>query len=170
MFELLGQPLSQLQTQGALPLDIRPRHVYWISPPRDWLYQRIDERVEQMFAHGLLDEVRRLLLRPETLGQTARQGLGYKEVIDWFERNAATATGNLQPIDGVISHCESDSQGISLVSQLIQTRTRQFAKRQHTWFRNLEEAHPIEISGRESPSEIATILMRTMSDPATRFP
>ena len=169
VFELLGQPLSQLQTQGALPMDVRPRHVYWISPPRDWLYQRIDERVEQMFAQGLLDEVRRLLLQPETLGQTARQGLGYKEVIDWFERNAATAAGNLLPIDGVISHCESDSQGISLVLKLIQTRTRQFAKRQHTWFRNLEEAHPIEISGRESPSEIAATLMRTMSDPATRF-
>ncbi len=169
VFELLGQPLSQLQTQGPLPMEVRPRHVYWISPPRDWLYQRIDERVEQMFAHGLLDEVRRLLLRPETLGQTARQGLGYKEVIDWLEQNTAMAATDQQPIGNVISRPESHPPGISLVAQLIQTRTRQFAKRQHTWFRNLEEAHPIEISGRESPSEIAATLMRTMSDPATRF-
>jgi tRNA dimethylallyltransferase len=121
-----------------------------------------------MFAQGLLDEVRGLLMRPETLGQTARQGLGYKEVIDWLEQNTAMAAGNLQPAGDVISNCKSHSEGISFISRLIQTRTRQFAKRQHTWFRNLEEAHPIEISGQESPSEIANTLMRIMSDPATR--
>jgi tRNA dimethylallyltransferase len=51
--------MSALQQQGARPIDQRPKHVYWLSPPRDLLYRRIDNRVEQMLADGLVDEVAR---------------------------------------------------------------------------------------------------------------
>ena len=44
---------------------------------------------------------------------------------------------------------------------LIQRRTRQFAKRQHTWFRNLEECRAVEIQGDESPAEIAERILQT---------
>jgi tRNA dimethylallyltransferase len=41
----------------------------------------------------------------------------------------------------------------------IQIRTRQFAKRQHTWFRNLEECRAVPITGTESPTQLADHLL-----------
>ena len=43
---------------------------------------------------------------------------------------------------------------------LIKRRTRQFAKRQHTWFRNLEECRPLDITGTETPDQIAEELLQ----------
>lgn len=141
VFRLTGAPLSALQEQPPRPLSERTPHVYWLSPPRDWLYQRINMRVRQMFQQGLLDEVRNLMQLPNPPGTTARQGLGYKEVIEWLESGSP---GGPDPSADLI--------------ELIQTRTRQFAKRQHTWFRNLEECTPIAITGDESPEELAARL------------
>lgn len=138
VFELTGRPLSEQQQQPPLPVELRPRHVYWLSPPREWLYRRIDERVVAMVQAGLLDEVRRLTNLPMPLSRTARQALGYKEVLDWLER-LGTDSAELPPT----------------VIAKIQLRTRQFAKRQHTWFRNLEECRAVTITGGESAAELA---------------
>ena len=86
-----------------------------------------------MMEAGLVDEVRRLLTLDPPLGRTARQALGYKETIE---------------------HLEAGLQ-LSEAIDRIQTRTRQFAKRQCTWFRNLEECRPVEITGDETPEEVA---------------
>ncbi len=137
VFRLTGRAMSEHHEQLARPTDERPRHVYWLSPPREWLYQRINDRVEQMFEQGLLNEVRQLKELPQGLGQIARQGLGYKEVLDWL---ASPASEAITPTAELID--------------LIQTRTRQFAKRQHTWFRNLEECAAIEITGQEPTAEL----------------
>jgi tRNA dimethylallyltransferase len=128
-----GRPLSEFQRQPPLPPDQRPRNVFWLSPPRPWLYDRINRRVENMFDEGLLEEVRRLLAASWPLSRTARQALGYQEAIDHLQGRASLA---------------------ETVTN-IQTRTRQFAKRQHTWFRNLEECRPIEIAGDETAAELA---------------
>jgi tRNA dimethylallyltransferase len=133
-----GRPLSELQRQQPLPPGQRPPNVFWLSPPRSWLYDRINRRVESMFEAGLLAEVRRLLSAPRPLGRTARQALGYQEAIDHLQGRASLA---------------------ETVAN-IQTRTRQFAKRQHTWFRHLEECRPIEISGDETAVELAERLLR----------
>ena len=135
VFELTGQPLSSQQCESPLPGDERPPHVYWLEPPRDWLHERINRRVEEMFAAGLIAEVEHLLSAQQPLSRTARQALGYKEVIDHLT--------------------ESPNAARQVVVELIQTRTRQFAKRQHTWFRNLEECHAVSINGMETPSELA---------------
>ena len=139
VYELTGRPLSQQQQQGPLPAAFRPAHVYWLSPQREDLYGRIDRRVETMFAQGFLQEVRRLLAAEQPLGRTARQALGYQEVIDWLEHSGDATS--LQPPRAVWDE--------------IQLRTRQFAKRQHTWFRNLEECQAVEIVPGELPAEIA---------------
>jgi tRNA dimethylallyltransferase len=138
-----GRPVSELQRQSALPPEQRPQNVFWLSAPRRWLYERIDRRVERMVAEGLLEEVRRLLAGPP-LSRTARQALGYKEVI---------------------AHLE---QGVPLAETItqIQTRTRQFAKRQHTWFRHLEECRPIQITGEETPVDIAELVVKAGSHAA----
>lgn len=154
VYELTGQPLSQVQQHGPLPDAQRPTQVFWLSPPRDWLYRRIDERVETMFSQGLIDEVQTLLRAPRPISHTARQALGYKELIDWFENNADVASQStaLFPAPAAVS-----LQGLK---QSIQTRTRQFSKRQHTWFRNLPECRAVTLTGNESPADIAQRVIR----------
>ncbi len=143
-----GQPLSEFQRQAALPPEDRPQHVYWLSPPRGWLYERVDRRVDAMVADGLIDEVRGLLAGPHPLSHTARQALGYKEVIAHLEEGV--------PLPETIA--------------LIQTRTRQFAKRQHTWFRHLEECRPIQMTGSEAREELAESVLKSSGVPAGSSP
>jgi tRNA dimethylallyltransferase len=133
-----GVPLSQFQRQLVLPPDQRPQNVFWLSPPRAWLYERINRRVDAMFQEGLLDELRGLLAAPLPLSRTARQALGYQEVIDHLQ-----------------GRCSLDETVMR-----IQTRTRQFAKRQHTWFRHLEECQAVEIAGDETSAALAERLSR----------
>ncbi|WP_437230284.1 tRNA (adenosine(37)-N6)-dimethylallyltransferase MiaA [Planctomicrobium sp. SH661] len=130
---LTGAPPSELHQERPLPLEERPQHVYWLHPPRDWLYERINRRVSAMMDRGLEEEVQQLMVLEHPPGKTARQALGYREVIDFQS--------------GLISSREE-------MIDLIQTRTRQFAKRQHTWFRNLEECREVTIQGTESPEEL----------------
>jgi tRNA dimethylallyltransferase len=80
---------------------------------RPALATRIEQRVHQMIAAGLLDEVRTLAARPRGLSRTARQALGYKELLDH--------------LDGQVSLDEA-------VARIV-VRTRQFAARQERWFR-----------------------------------
>jgi len=137
VYELTGVPLSQLQQQAELPAEVRPRNVYWLEPPRDWLYERIDRRVDQMIAAGLVEEVRDLVGLPHGIGKSASQGLGYKEVLEHL----------------------AGRMDLTQTIELIQTRSRQFAKRQHTWFRNLPECQAFSIQGSETPVEIARELV-----------
>ncbi len=119
-----GKPASEQLDEGPLPMDSRPEHVYWLFPERTWIHERINVRVDQMIAAGLEEEVRMLLQLEPPIGRTARQGLGYREMIDWIEGR---------------------SPSIEKTTELIKTHTRQFAKRQHTWFRNLEECQAINV-------------------------
>lgn len=82
--------------------------------PREALAERIDRRVAAMMAAGLLDEVRALAAEGAApLSPTARQALGYKELLDHLE-----------------GRCDLDEAVATIV-----TRTRQFAVRQDRWFR-----------------------------------
>lgn len=125
-----GRPLSEQQRQPPLPADQRPRHVFWLNPDRGWLHERINERVTAMFAAGLVEEVRGLLDAEQPISRTARQALGYKEILDAI----------------------AAEQSFDSAADCIRVRTRQFAKRQCTWFRNLEECEAVPI-GREATAE-----------------
>ena len=85
----------------------------FISPNRETLYKDIDKRVLLMMENGLIDEVK-YLLKTYQLSLTASQGIGYKEVIDYLQ--------NKITYDECIA--------------LIQKRTRNYAKRQVTFFKN----------------------------------
>ena len=136
---LTGRPLSEQQQQPPRPANQRPRHVDWLSPPRDWLYRRIDRRVDKMLTAGLLGEVERLLAAKPPMCRTARQALGYKELIDHRQ----------------------DKTSLDAAIVTIKSRTRQFAKRQHTWFRNLIECQPVSMTGEESPAELAERILQS---------
>ena len=137
VYRITGQPLSGQHSQDPLPPEHRPTSVFWIDPPRDWLHERINRRVDLMLRQGLLQETRQLLSADPPPGRTARQALGYRELITHLEHGV--------PYDECVEQ--------------IKAGTRQFAKRQHTWFRNLEECTGVSIRGDESASQLADTLV-----------
>jgi tRNA dimethylallyltransferase len=129
-----GRKLSELQQEHDQPA---PENVAVVAlvRPREELNRRIDARVETMFQAGLIDEVRTLQSGPQPIGRVPAQGVGYREVLDWLAGRPPYDRG-------------------SLLSR-VQTHTRQFAKRQMTWFRGLSEVRPWPIAGDEPPETTA---------------
>ena len=109
-----GKPISQhnRETQ-ALPPRYEKVAIALTYRDRQVLYQRIDQRVDQMVARGLVEEVQGLLDAGVPLDGTAMQAIGYKELA-----RALTQGGDL-------------AQAVEEVKR----RSRQYAKRQLTWFR-----------------------------------
>jgi tRNA dimethylallyltransferase len=117
---LPGSPSSVLHTAYSVPATAYSP-VLCLDLSRDELYARINARVERMFAAGLVDEVRALRGLPRRLSREAAQALGYKETVEYLDGRATLA-------DTVVR---------------IQTRSRNFAKRQMTWFRHLPGLRPV---------------------------
>lgn len=90
-----------------------------ISPDRNKLYENINKRVDQMFDNGLLEEVKSLQ-KSYKLSRTARAAIGYKEILDALENNTS----------------------LDDAKELIKQRTRNYAKRQVTYFKH---QLPVEI-------------------------
>ena len=108
-----GRPFSSFHTQGtAAADDTRPFRVVKVAltREREALYQRINQRVENMLAEGLLDEVKRLLPYRHC---PALQTVGYQEIFGF--------------LDGDYDWAEA--------VRLLQRNTRRYAKRQLTWLR-----------------------------------
>ncbi len=124
---------------GLEDLGYRVR-VFGIRRERTDLYDRINHRVESMFRKGFLAEVKRLGRRG--FSKTAAQALGYREILN------ALAQKN-RPV----SRAE--------LVRLIQKRTRQFAKRQLTWFRREKAVSWIDCRKDESMRSVCDkILIR----------
>ena len=87
--------------------------ILMLNPDREILYDNINKRVETMFEKGLVNEVKQLINKYQ-LSNTAKAAIGYKEVIDYLN-------GELS-----LEECK----------ELIKKRTRNYAKRQVTFFKN----------------------------------
>ena len=85
----------------------------FLNPNRDALYENINKRVDIMFENGLLDEVKGLLNKYQ-LSNTAKAAIGYKEVIEYLEGKCS------------LDECK----------ELIKKRSRNYAKRQVTFFKH----------------------------------
>lgn len=124
VYKATRQPISHLQEQFDEALPKEQTRVFVLQWPRDELHRRIEARVERMFAAGLVDEVRGLLATWPQLSRTALQAVGYQETI---------------------SHLRGELSLADTIEQ-VKTRTRQFAKRQETWFRSLSECRVVALS------------------------
>ncbi len=133
VFEKTGRPISELQQQFERGLPAADCRVFVIDRPRRELHARIDRRVEAMFAAGLVDEVRHLLADPRGLSKTARQAVGYAEVIDYC----------------------AGKRNLPETVNMVKTHTRQLAKRQATWFRSLIECRFVPVDGEVAPEDVA---------------
>lgn len=137
VFEKTGQPISALQQQFDAGRPAHECRVFVLQWSRERLSARIDERVDRMFSAGLVDEVRRLLQRPDPLSRTARQAVGYREVIEHLE--------GLRALDETVA--------------LVKQHTRQLAKRQMTWFRSLSECRFVPVAEPFDPPALANRLL-----------
>jgi tRNA dimethylallyltransferase len=190
VFKLTGQRLSHLQTQfdeGRPAAEVKAFVLTW---PREELHQRIDARVEQMFAAGLIEEVRGLISRHGSLSRTAQQAVGYQEVIEYLRESGVGSRAAGRTPQGASSKFKvqgsrlAEEAGVpgtqysvlgtqhdataspdprstthdpllSACIDRVKSRTRQFARRQETWFRALSECTPVEMHTDFTPSQIA---------------
>jgi tRNA dimethylallyltransferase len=124
VYELTGKPLSRLIGKRKKRGRFLPYYI-GLNLPREILYERINARFDQMIEQGLVNEVEQLLrngLAPET---SALRTIGYKEIVEHLRGGLTLA------------------QAIDKAKQ----RTRNYAKRQITWFNripDLEWHSPLE--------------------------
>lgn len=133
VYRQTGQPLSHRQTQFDEGRPAEQCKVFVLQWPRNELHRRIEQRVGQMFADGLVDEVRGLLAKYGTLSRTASQAVGYREVLEHLQAGV--------PLSETI--------------EKVKARTRQFARRQETWFRGLSECTFVPLTESDSPQKVA---------------
>ena len=110
LIKTLEKPLSEIEKQKEPEYDVE-----WIMPElksREWLYDRINKRVDLMLEQGIIDETKQLLEKHGRI-QNFTETIGYKEILTY--------------LDGIWTLNEA-------VEKLKQ-HTRNYAKRQLTWFR-----------------------------------
>ena len=164
VFKLTGQRLSHLQTQFDEGRPASQAKVFVLSWPRDQLHQRIDARVEQMFAAGLVEEVRGLLQTYGTLSRTALQAVGYREVAEYLGVLSTEYSVLITHQQSAAPQLPSStSPSLSDCKERVKARTRQFARRQETWFRGLSECTLVPMQADVGPAAVATAIaaMRT---------
>ncbi|MFA5339919.1 MAG: tRNA (adenosine(37)-N6)-dimethylallyltransferase MiaA [Candidatus Omnitrophota bacterium] len=132
-------PISQLRKNTAGLGDKYEVRAFGLNMERAALYRKIDERVELMFAEGLVNETRGLL--EGKLGLTASQALGYKEVL-----------GHLNG-----EYCLEEAK------RLVKRNTRHFAKRQLTWFRRDKRIEWITLDDNFDTGETAREIWKKLS-------
>lgn len=150
VFRLTGQPLSHQQNQFDDERPAASSKVFVLQWPRELLHQRIEARVDQMFAAGLVEEVKSLVAQYGELSRTAAQAVGYREVLAFLK--LIPAASNQSP--------QTHEQCVDFVK----IRTRQFAKRQETWFRSLTECTFIPADIDHSPAQLAETIYRLRAE------
>ncbi len=138
VFVLSGRPLSSFHDEHGHPAE--GAHVFALDRDRDELCERIYRRVDGMFQEGWLDEVRRLLDLPRPLDRVPTYAVGYREAME---------------------HLQGRMTREAMVEST-KIRTRQFAKRQRTWFRNLAECRAWPIGASDTAAGVAQGIARAI--------
>ena len=116
-YKLTGQKISEHNEEQRLNESPYDFSYFVLNDHRELLYERIDKRVDEMVAEGLIEEVQKLKNMGYNRSFVSMQGLGYKEILSY--------------LDGEISLEEA--------VYILKRDTRHFAKRQITWFKREKE-------------------------------
>ena len=111
VYKLTGKPISELRKKRKGLEDKYEIAVFGLNKDREILYKSIDQRVDEMFERGLVDEVKKLLTG--SLSLTCKQAIGIREIRDYLE----------------------GKHDLEQARDLLKKNTRNYAKRQLTWFR-----------------------------------
>ncbi len=136
VYELTGKPISEQQPtrKGVREQYLDP--IYFLDRDRADLYTRINSRVDLMVKAGLVKEVKKLARKK--LSRTASMALGLSEVGAY--------------LDGQKTWQEA--------LELLKQHTRNYAKRQLSWFRHEKEVRMIPVALRETPKQIAAKILK----------
>lgn len=141
-----GRTLSQWQEEReggiAERISVAPAI---LLPPRDWLYERCNARFAAMIEQGAIEEVDALRARDLDPSLPAMRAIGVRDIIDWRE--------------GHMVRAEMVERG--------QTATRQYAKRQYTWFRHQLPADWRRIETQLDDNHIDQIAIKLRSEALT---
>ncbi len=111
-----------------------------LNDDRELLYNRIDKRVDLMMDAGLLEEVKALLEMGAKKGMTSMDGIGYKEIISYLEGEYS--------LDEAV--------------ELIKKNSRNYAKRQLTWFRREKEVIWLDKTVYKSEEDLLNIIISNL--------
>jgi len=146
VIRLTGRPFSEQRAAWkdnniAVNGECRPL-LFALRRSTEDLRKRIDRRVDRMFAAGLVEETRHALDHGLAANPNAMQAIGYRQVVEHLRGE--------RPLEATI--------------ELVKIRTRQFAKRQMTWFRRQLPVTWIEAGAGESPEQIVERILQMRSD------
>jgi tRNA dimethylallyltransferase len=144
-----GKPFSaQRASWPASPASQSPQSstFFCLARRADDLQARINARVDAMFQRGLMAETEHLLKHGLAENKTAMQAIGYRQVVEHLQGE--------RPLTETI--------------ELVKVRTRQFAKRQMTWFRRHAAAAWINLEAQEDAVRIAGLIIERFRDESSR--
>jgi tRNA dimethylallyltransferase len=133
VIRITGKPFSEQRAEWKEISQL----IVGLEMDRAALHERIDHRVDEMFKRGLVEETQALLRRGLRENRTAMQALGYKQVVEHLEGGPS----------------------VKETIELVKLRTRQFAKRQLTWFKRQLPVKWMQIDPEDRPDRIAERLI-----------
>jgi tRNA dimethylallyltransferase len=134
-----GKKISELQMERTGLGEEYEFKIFGLDMPRNALYEKVNNRVERMFDLGLTGEVKSLLR--SKLSKTARSAIGINELKGFLKGN----------------------YGLEEAKDLIKRNSRNYAKRQFTWFRKDKRIKWIKINQKDSPFQIAKKIWKKLS-------
>lgn len=129
---MTGHPLSHWQRAARADRRFEPWYVV-LSVPRPILHQRIERRAAEMVQRGLIEEVASVLVEGHAAHAPGLDGIGIKEAVEYLHGTRSR-----------------DS-----VAEAITISTRQYAKRQETWFRHQLEGDVLRLDATRPPADLA---------------
>ena len=144
VIRLTGKPFSTQRAEWkATAGKEKAETIFALTRKPDDLHSRIRARVDDMFRRGLVEETRALLGRGLEQNQTAMQAIGYRQVVEHLR-------GQLD---------------LPATIELVKARTRQFAKRQLTWFRRHGDCRWIELPASATADTVVQMVLTGWTKP-----
>ena len=138
-----GAELGRLAPQVDPPAPAwSTTHTLVCHTERDELVRRLDERVVQMWADGLVDEVAELIPQGLDDGVTARRAIGYAQAL------------------GQVRSELTQDQAIAETQAL----TRRYARRQVSWFKRYESSTVLDVAAADSEGPVSDLVQRVVAD------
>lgn len=134
VIEITGKPFSELRTQSGDAIEANIVHVF-LSGDREWVYDRINVRVDKMVQEGLFEEVQGLQSMQHL---QALNTVGYKEIFKYIE-------GSCSKEEAIVE---------------IKKNTRNYSKRQMTWYRSKPHVSQFDAQKGDVSAEIISLVAR----------
>ena len=132
VIQITGKPFSELRTKSNDAIDAKIIHVF-LSGEREWVYDRINRRVDKMVEEGLFEEVQGLQSMQHLQSLNT---VGYKEIFKYIEGSC------------------SKEEAVAEVKK----NTRNYAKRQMTWYRNKPHVRQFDVQKGDVSAEIISLV------------